>query len=290
MMNAMFKLFIVMGLVSSIGFRSIAASERKGPSRIRIADSDEISQRINKSIEEQEAKVSLDIHASVRKIEERCLTKMHDKISELYQRAQKICNRNLSAERCELIKSKIELVVANLQARASLCSVSLDSTQSQQDSSGTSPTREPAQNPAPGPLPAPSPAPAPPAPVAAMSCTFDRKSIASGDSVTAYSSATVAFGETCVGQTRTCDNGVLSGSNQFSSCSVAAAPVIDGAQLYSQNCASCHSPLDSSDVKGRSATQIGDAIKNLKIMQKPNLMALKPDEISAIAKALGGTP
>lgn len=107
----------------------------------------------------------------------------------------------------------------------------------------------------------------------------------------AYPSASVAFGETCIAQNRTCDNGVLSGSNEFASCTVAAAPALDGAQIYSQNCASCHGAVESSAVKGSSASQITAAIKNIRSMNsKANLMALTPDEISAIAKALGGTP
>lgn len=41
-----------------------------------------------------------------------------------------------------------------------------------------------------------------------------------GNSVTAYQSATVPFGSSCVSQSRTCNNGVLSGSYQYQNCSV----------------------------------------------------------------------
>lgn len=63
-------------------------------------------------------------------------------------------------------------------------------------------------------VPAPTPA----------SCTFNGQTIASGSSVTAYQSASVPYGSTCVSQTRTCSNGVLSGSYAYASCSVQAAP------------------------------------------------------------------
>jgi hypothetical protein len=55
------------------------------------------------------------------------------------------------------------------------------------------------------------------------SCLFNGASIASGESVTAYTNSTVPFGESCQSEVRTCNNGVLSGSNSFASCSVDAA-------------------------------------------------------------------
>lgn len=46
--------------------------------------------------------------------------------------------------------------------------------------------------------------------------------IASGDSVLAYSTASVPYGATCASESRTCTLGVLSGSNTFGACSVTA--------------------------------------------------------------------
>lgn len=52
-------------------------------------------------------------------------------------------------------------------------------------------------------------------------CVFDGDLFANGQSVVAYQSATVPFGSTCVSQTRTCNNGYMSGSYSFSNCSEA---------------------------------------------------------------------
>lgn len=57
----------------------------------------------------------------------------------------------------------------------------------------------------------------------AASCNFNGRTVNHGASVTGYASATVPFGSTCSGQTRTCNNGSLSGSGNHSSCSVSAA-------------------------------------------------------------------
>ncbi len=54
----------------------------------------------------------------------------------------------------------------------------------------------------------------------AASCLFNGETILSGDSVTAYTTANVAAGTACSSEVRTCNNGVLSGSNQFASCTV----------------------------------------------------------------------
>jgi hypothetical protein len=48
--------------------------------------------------------------------------------------------------------------------------------------------------------------------------------ISHGSSVTAYQSSSVPFGSTCASQTRTCNNGLLSGSYTRSSCSVQPPP------------------------------------------------------------------
>ncbi|MCR4325817.1 MAG: hypothetical protein NUV59_03345, partial [Patescibacteria group bacterium] len=52
------------------------------------------------------------------------------------------------------------------------------------------------------------------------SCSFNGQTITNGQSVTAYQSSTVPYGSSCTSQTRTCSNGSLSGSYQYSSCSV----------------------------------------------------------------------
>ena len=51
------------------------------------------------------------------------------------------------------------------------------------------------------------------------SCNFNGTTVASGNSVTAYSTQTVPFGQTCASERRSCNNGTLSGTYQFSSCS-----------------------------------------------------------------------
>lgn len=58
------------------------------------------------------------------------------------------------------------------------------------------------------------------APQAPSSCTFNGNTYAHGESVVAYSSATVPFSSDCanVAETRTCNNGSLSGSAAFASC------------------------------------------------------------------------
>lgn len=55
------------------------------------------------------------------------------------------------------------------------------------------------------------------------SCTFNGSSVAHGASVTAYQSSSVPYGSSCVSETRTCNNGTLSGSFTNPSCSVGAA-------------------------------------------------------------------
>jgi hypothetical protein len=56
----------------------------------------------------------------------------------------------------------------------------------------------------------------------AAACTFNGQSVPNTGTVTAFRSATVPYGQTCVSETRTCSNGVLSGSYSFSSCQVDA--------------------------------------------------------------------
>jgi hypothetical protein len=55
---------------------------------------------------------------------------------------------------------------------------------------------------------------------AAESCLFNGQTIEHGGKVTAYSASTVPFGGTCASQERVCNNGSLSGSFAFGTCSV----------------------------------------------------------------------
>lgn len=55
-------------------------------------------------------------------------------------------------------------------------------------------------------------------------CTWGGASIKNGSSVTAYRSASVASGQTCVSEQRVCTNGTLSGTYANASCSVSTAP------------------------------------------------------------------
>lgn len=57
-----------------------------------------------------------------------------------------------------------------------------------------------------------------------QSCTFNGSTVAHGQSVTAYQSSSVPNGYSCVSQTRTCNNGTLSGSYTYPSCTVIAPP------------------------------------------------------------------
>lgn len=60
-------------------------------------------------------------------------------------------------------------------------------------------------------------------PGTAASCLFNGQTIANGQSVTAYQSSSVPFGQSCQSQQRTCSNGVLSGTYGASSCSTQGA-------------------------------------------------------------------
>lgn len=53
-------------------------------------------------------------------------------------------------------------------------------------------------------------------------CAFNGKVVLNGQSVQAFPSATVPFGNSCVSETRVCSNGVLSGSATNASCTVNA--------------------------------------------------------------------
>ena len=57
---------------------------------------------------------------------------------------------------------------------------------------------------------------------APKTCQFDGKTLNPGDTVVAYQNSAVAYGSACVSENRTCDNGALSGSYVYSSCTVSA--------------------------------------------------------------------
>ncbi len=59
-------------------------------------------------------------------------------------------------------------------------------------------------------------------PSAPSACTFNGSAVAHGAAVTAYQAASVAAGNSCVSQSRTCTNGSLSGSYAYAACTVAA--------------------------------------------------------------------
>lgn len=58
---------------------------------------------------------------------------------------------------------------------------------------------------------------------AAASCLFNGQTVAHGASVKSFQSSSVSYGQTCVSEDRTCNNGVLSGSYNFASCAVGSA-------------------------------------------------------------------
>ncbi|MBI5458091.1 peptidoglycan-binding protein [Candidatus Kaiserbacteria bacterium] len=61
-----------------------------------------------------------------------------------------------------------------------------------------------------------------PAPTNA-SCTWNNHTILHSQIITAYQASTVAYGNQCVSEQRTCNNGTLSGSYQYASCSAGTA-------------------------------------------------------------------
>ena len=64
--------------------------------------------------------------------------------------------------------------------------------------------------------------------------------------------------------------------------------MIDGAALYASNCASCHRSLASSEKRGRSATQIQNAI-NSNRGGMGSLSSLTSAQVDAIAAALASS-
>jgi hypothetical protein len=60
-------------------------------------------------------------------------------------------------------------------------------------------------------------------PEKALSCLFNGRTLASGESVVAYAVSEVSYGQTCQAETRVCENGVLSGVGQAGSCRILPA-------------------------------------------------------------------
>ena len=75
-------------------------------------------------------------------------------------------------------------------------------------------TPRPTVTPTPTPVPTATPTPVP------LNCSFNGQTVLHNSSVVAYQTFAVPFGSSCQSQSRTCLNGVLSGSNPYSSCRV----------------------------------------------------------------------
>ncbi|MBX9768398.1 MAG: hypothetical protein K2X47_14080, partial [Bdellovibrionales bacterium] len=72
-------------------------------------------------------------------------------------------------------------------------------------------------------------------PDAPAACLFDGRSVAHGNSVSAFEKSTVPFGESCLPQVRACYNGALDGVGEFGSCAVGlpASCLFDGRTIAS---------------------------------------------------------
>lgn len=56
-----------------------------------------------------------------------------------------------------------------------------------------------------------------------QSCMFNSQTIAHGQELIGFQTSTVSFGSSCSQQTRTCDNGILSGEYEYASCNIESA-------------------------------------------------------------------
>gem|GEM_PF-3073139 len=65
---------------------------------------------------------------------------------------------------------------------------------------------------------------------------------------------------------------------------------LDGATLYANYCASCHSSLASTTKPGRTAAQISGAISSVSVMNTATLRSLSSAQITAIASVLSPAP
>jgi hypothetical protein len=66
----------------------------------------------------------------------------------------------------------------------------------------------------------------------AAGCTFDGQPVSHGSSVTAYQDATVPYDQSCVSEQRSCNDGTLSGTYQYASCSVNPPPAANQVSGY----------------------------------------------------------
>ena len=84
------------------------------------------------------------------------------------------------------------------------------------------------------------------------SCLFNGQTVASGASVPAFLNSTVSYGETCQLEYRTCEDGVLSGSNSYASCEVSAPAscLFDGKTIAHEESVTAY--LNSSVPSGQS--------------------------------------
>ena len=82
-------------------------------------------------------------------------------------------------------------------------------------------------------------------------CTFNSQTIAHGESITAYQSSSVPVSNQCLSQSRTCTNGALSGSYQYTSCRIAGPTPYTNAGNYG---------LSSSKTGAQNATALRAAV------------------------------
>ncbi|EKD30231.1 MAG: hypothetical protein ACD_78C00115G0015 [uncultured bacterium (gcode 4)] len=104
-------------------------------------------------------------------------------------------------------------------------------------------------------------------------CTFNATPITHSTSVTAYQTASVSFGNTCISQQRTCTDGTLSGTYTFANCTVdgatgtftlSQASVTQGtSSTISNNCSTAPTSYTSSDTAV--ATIAGTTITTLSV-------------------------
>ncbi len=117
-----------------------------------------------------------------------------------------------------------------------------------------------------------------PVPVNA-SCKLEGKTIAHGESTTAYQTKTVAYGKTCGAETRTCTNGTLSGTYAYSSCKV------DPLTTVSSSCSSdgTKATFSWTAVPGATAYyfNVNDTTAN-QYVKGPNAAATSPVTITSV--------
>ncbi|HEX9079928.1 MAG TPA: c-type cytochrome, partial [Desulfuromonadaceae bacterium] len=112
-----------------------------------------------------------------------------------------------------------------------------------------------------------------------VTVTQIQKAVSSVDAMEKFSSLTTAqmqaIAAALSGSTTTTGSGSTSGTG-----------TIDGAALYTSDCAGCHGPLATSSKKGATATLIQTGISSVSAMS--SLSSLSTAQIQAIAAALSG--